>query len=72
MSERGSNHERNGDGANGARPMLPADDPESGALWARLVADWFEEQAALVVAELERPGPASAEAPEAARADRGR
>ena len=69
MSERGRSHD--GNGANGAPPMLPTDDPASGALWARLVADWFEEQAALVVAELERSR-ASAEAPEAAPADRGR
>jgi hypothetical protein len=49
-----------------------AANPASDAQWTRLVAEWFEEQAALVVAELERAGGASAEAPEAARADRGR
>ena len=53
-------------------PMLSGDDRVSEALWTRLVAEWFEEQAALVVAELERPSGASAEAPAAGPADRGR
>ena len=56
--------------SNGKTPV-PDGDPAANAAWLRLVGEWFEEQAALVVAELERPGGASA-APEVARADRER
>ncbi len=45
-----------------------ANDPR----WARLVAEWFEEQAALFVSELEPAGEPSGERPESAPADHGR
>jgi hypothetical protein len=38
--------------------ILPADDAAADARWTRLVAEWFEEQARLVIAELESPRPA--------------
>src|SRR5262245_48603016 len=61
------------DGADGdPQSLMAADGPASEARWAQLVADWFEEQAGLVLAEPERSRGASDGARADARAGRER